>query len=211
MYISRIILNPFNAGARRDAARPYELHKTLMRAIEPASTGERLLYRIEPDSGHAGPTVLVQTRASPPDWSALQENGYLTRAEGPKEFKPRLHAAQQLRFHLTANPVMKHGRLRIPLIFDAHTDEGITTYWDWLHRQGERCGFRVISARDSTFRTATNRRKQDHYEKVAIPHFGVRFAGLLEVRDADRLVAAVQSGIGPAKAFGFGLLSIAPA
>jgi CRISPR system Cascade subunit CasE len=36
----------------------------------------------------------------------------------------------------------------------------------------------------------------------------VRFDGVLRVTDAARLVEAVRSGIGPAKAFGFGLLSL---
>lgn len=37
------------------------------------------------------------------------------------------------------------------------------------------------------------------------------FEGVLEVTDADRLHAAVAAGIGPGKAFGCGLLSLAPA
>ncbi|MEM0963873.1 MAG: type I-E CRISPR-associated protein Cas6/Cse3/CasE, partial [Bacteroidota bacterium] len=42
-----------------------------------------------------------------------------------------------------------------------------------------------------------------------LPHVGVRFDGELRVIDPDRLAVAVASGIGPAKAFGFGLLSLA--
>jgi CRISPR system Cascade subunit CasE len=38
----------------------------------------------------------------------------------------------------------------------------------------------------------------------------VRFEGVLEVRDADRFREALANGIGPGKAYGFGLLSIAP-
>jgi len=34
---------------------------------------------------------------------------------------------------------------------------------------------------------------------------------MLDVTDPVRLVEAVRDGIGPAKAFGFGLLSLAPA
>jgi len=38
----------------------------------------------------------------------------------------------------------------------------------------------------------------------------VRYDGLLEVLDEERFRESLLSGIGPAKAFGFGLLSIAP-
>ena len=41
--------------------------------------------------------------------------------------------------------------------------------------------------------------------------FGVRFNGLLQVTDPEKLMQAVRNGIGPAKAFGFGLLSLARA
>jgi CRISPR system Cascade subunit CasE len=38
----------------------------------------------------------------------------------------------------------------------------------------------------------------------------VRFDGVLVVTDRDRFIAAITDGIGSAKAFGFGLLSLAP-
>jgi CRISPR system Cascade subunit CasE len=37
----------------------------------------------------------------------------------------------------------------------------------------------------------------------------VDFEGILEVTDPEEFAAAVTAGIGPAKAFGFGLLSVA--
>ncbi len=210
MYLSKLTLNPRNPGARRDVARPYELHRTLMRGLEHAPDDERLLFRIEPERGPGGPIVLVQSSGTQPDWSPLLENGYLLRAEGPKPFAPHLEPGRRLRFRLTANPVKKVGGKRIPLIFDHHEDEQVKTYWDWLYRQAERCGFRVLSAQDAPFRTASNRQKREDYEKHQIPHFGVRFDGVLEVLDPEWVVQAVRQGIGPAKAFGFGLLSLAP-
>jgi CRISPR-associated protein Cas6/Cse3/CasE subtype I-E len=38
----------------------------------------------------------------------------------------------------------------------------------------------------------------------------VQFDGVLVVTDPDKLSVAVRNGIGPQKAFGFGLLSLAP-
>jgi CRISPR system Cascade subunit CasE len=40
---------------------------------------------------------------------------------------------------------------------------------------------------------------------------GLTFEGILEVADPERFAAAMRAGIGPAKAYGYGLLSIAPA
>jgi CRISPR system Cascade subunit CasE len=39
---------------------------------------------------------------------------------------------------------------------------------------------------------------------------GVRFEGRLRILDLDRFRAAIATGIGPGKAYGCGLLSIAP-
>jgi CRISPR system Cascade subunit CasE len=208
MYLNRLTLNPRNPGARRDMAQPYELHRTLMRGLEHAPDGERLLFRIEPERGPGGPVVLVQSDTMQPDWASLLENAYLLRADGPKPFSPALRVGQRLRFRLTANPVKKVDGKRIPLIFDQHEDEQVKTYWDWLHRQAERCGFSVLTAQDAPFRTASNRQERKDYEKHQIPHFCVRFDGVLEVLDPERVVQAVKQGIGPAKPFVFGLLSL---
>lgn len=211
MYLSRLILNPRNAGARRDVARPYELHRTLMRTVEHAPEGERLLFRIEPEPGPGGPVVLVQSAEAEPDWAPLLDNAYLLEVAGPKGFAPALRRGQHLRFRLTANPVKKVNGKRIPLIIDNHEDEQVKTYWVWLPRQADRCGFQVLAAQDAPFHTASTRAKRATYGKHEIPHFGVRFDGMLDVTDPVRLVEAVRDGIGPAKAFGFGLLSLAPA
>ena len=40
---------------------------------------------------------------------------------------------------------------------------------------------------------------------------GLTFEGILEVTDPERFAATVRAGIGPAKAYGYGLLSLAPA
>lgn len=210
MYLSRLTLNLRNIGARRDVGRPYDLHRTLMRAMDGAPEEARLLFRIEPERGPEGPIVIAQCDGAVPDWSPLLRNEYLLRADGPKTFAPDIRNGRRLRFRLCANPVKKVEGRRIPLIFDVRTGENVKTYWDWLDRQAGRCGFRVLDALDSPFRTASNRMKKDRYEKHEIPHFGVRFDGILEVEDIEALERAVRRGIGPAKAFGFGLLSLAP-
>ncbi|QXD16413.1 type I-E CRISPR-associated protein Cas6/Cse3/CasE [Rhodocaloribacter litoris] len=221
MYLSRLFLNPRNPGARRDAARPYELHRTLLRALEHAPDPERLLFRLEPERGPGVPVVLVQTDHTPPDWGPLMANGYLLRADGPKAFEPALHAGQRLRFRLVANPTVKkkvpgkkHGA-RVPLIHDGPNAHGYPSYHDWLRRRAEQAGFEVLAVQDAPFRTAPKRRKREvpatTYEKTQIPLFGVRFDGVLRVTDPARLAEALRRGIGPAKAFGFGLLSLAPA
>ena len=44
-----------------------------------------------------------------------------------------------------------------------------------------------------------------------ISFFGVLFEGMLRVDEPEKFLKSVESGIGSAKGFGFGLLSVAPA
>lgn len=52
-------------------------------------------------------------------------------------------------------------------------------------------------------------RKKDMAGKQVMTHFSVVFEGLLRVTDDEAFLRTLQDGIGPAKAYGFGLLSIA--
>ena len=221
MHLSRLLLNPRSREARRDLAGPYDLHRTLARVFPGARAGrdgpndERtanhgLLFRTEPDAS-SGPAVLVQSLAEP-DWSTLP-GGYARRIDGPKPFHPALERGQRLQFRLQANPTVKKKRdgkkhgARVPLVHDRAPEghpEVTLGYLDWLERKAQDAGFAVEHVVDAPFQTSGGRTKRD------LTLFGVRFDGVLAVTDPDALTGAVRQGIGPAKGFGFGLLSLAP-
>src|SRR5690606_1481593 len=115
LFLSRLTLNPSNAGARRDLSTPYELYRTLMRGVAGRSDGGRLLCRAEPEPAPGGPLVLVQTQVLP-DWSHFVQNQYLLRLEGTKASDVDLSSGQVRRFRLLANHGKKIDGRRIPLI-----------------------------------------------------------------------------------------------
>lgn len=231
IHLSRLTLNPGVPKVRRNLASPYELHRTLARAFpDPDSKEHRarhgVLFRIEEAGAHGVP-VLVQS-ATEPDWSRLQP-GYALRIDGPKPFAPVLAEGQRLRFRLVANPVRRTRILRdgkpdrvrrLPLVHSRPTDNVPDGYLDWLLRQAYDHGFALSTTETSTgpeplvehvpFRTARRRLNGEPIPKSEVAHFGVRFDGMLTVTDAEALRRAVRDGIGAAKAFGFGLLSLAP-
>lgn len=53
-------------------------------------------------------------------------------------------------------------------------------------------------------------RKREAAGSLVITHLAVRFDGLLQITDPDAFRETLSSGIGSAKAYGFGLLSLAP-
>ena len=74
----------------------------------------------------------------------------------------------------------------------------------WLDRKAAAGGFRVLAVRASNVRPWRWARGGTRAR-----HDGVDFEGVLQVADPGRFLATVETGIGPAKAFGFGLLSLA--
>lgn len=82
---------------------------------------------------------------------------------------------------------------------------------EWLDRRGASGGFKVTTDSCSCQPGYVYWSKSAEDEKKNVRLFSVRFDGLLEVTDVGAFVKTLASGIGPAKAYGFGLLSVAPA
>ena len=220
MNLSRLILNPQSRAARNDLASPYEMHRTLVTRGFPDgnSEGNRLLFRIEPPIRgvrQPGVAVIVQSSVDVPSWTHLPED-YCVRIDGPKEVGLLLHEGEHLGFRLTANPVVKRKRLDA-LRTNGHPKHqrfGLLREEEqqtWLIRKGKESGFDLLYVNAAPFRLGLGYHgNPTDKNKNSISHFGVRYDGLLVIRDVERLLEALRSGIGPAKAFGFGLLSLSP-
>lgn len=210
MYLARLVLNPRNNGARGDLESPYNLHRTLKRAYPDGEPDEnRMLFRIEPDRPQdEGRTVLLQSSIARPDLSFLEDSAggaqpYCHDWDQPKEIDPSFQEGQKLAFRLLGNPTKEVEGTRIAL-----TNE--EDYYGWLDRKAEMHGFDVAYVHPTPFWINGDQEDKDTYKKPEIPHFAVRYDGLLRATHPDRLRETLASGIGPAKAFGFGLLTLAP-
>ena len=109
---------------------------------------------------------------------------------------------------MRANPTKKiktpkEGGLK-PVRVDLRGDE---QQMDWLRRKSKNGGFRLVECRISA---KDKRESSKAGNKDKITHVGVVFEGILEVSDTVAFTRTLESGIGSAKGFGFGLLSIAP-
>lgn len=227
LFLSRLLLNPRNAQVRKEVALPYELHRTLLCAFPQGKVHvERtdqdavgMLFRLDEESRQGLIVVLVQSRAAP-DWDFLSDKRdgrgqpYLLPPARLPDHRPnpaitefnlaeKLSAGQILSFRLRANPTVKKDRPGK----DQGRRVGITDenqQLAWLERKAEQGGFRIVQVY-----THKDGRLKD--ENRQLEHFAVQFDGKLLVTDALKLANTVASGIGSAKGFGFGLLSLAPA
>lgn len=197
MFLSKVEL------AARWAKDPYQWHRALWQLFPGRpDVGRDFLFRIE--RGAPGSAqVLLQSAEGP----VVAVEG--VRVLASKAFEPILVAGQVLRFHLVANPIKTirdvQGRLdrrgepkacRVPLISEEQQR-------DWLCRKLS--GAAQVEQLQAMARPALYFRRQGIAGKI-VP---VAFDGVLVVRDPARLRLLVEGGIGPAKSFGCGLLSLA--
>lgn len=216
MYLSRIILNPTSRRVQRELSEPYEMHRSLEHCFDylPSEERRRMLFRVDIHPRTGVPTVLLQSPHEP-RWDWLHDRGavnyvMLTRNQNPdtKTMAYQLFSGQILAFRLRANPTVKHTfedgtKKRIGLIRE---DEQRA----WLERKAEQDGFRVSHVmvnQEGTVHGWLHRGEKRH----RLSFLSVRFDGLLHVDNPQLVWKAVQQGIGSAKGFGFGLLSLAPA
>lgn len=203
LHLCKLVLDSRHAQCRRDLADPYEMHRTLVRAVveDAEQSPPRLLWRQEETSGERA-VLLVQSPVAPV-WERAFAPGALLRVE-QKSFEPEAvtRACRRYRFRLLANPTVTRQGKRFGLLRE---DEQLA----WLARQGERGGFRVLGCvRSASFRIATRQRRAGGHHMVLQ---AAGFEGVLEARDAALLAGALSSGLGHAKSLGLGLLSLAPA
>lgn len=225
MYLSRLTLNPRAREVQRDLGNAHAMHQRLLHLFPDQGLGSgarsefNLLHRLE-TSDH-GAIVLAQSRSAP-NWETLPDS-YLASTGAPNPATTRLeHLLSQIvvgrdfYFRVRVNPTKrtfegkdKRGR-RVELC-------GQEALVSWLNRKSERHGFRLHE-------TLSNGEEVPQYSVSVTEEPKVRgwrdnkrmtfgsasFNGVLRVTDEDALRAAVLGGLGTGKAYGFGLLSLAP-
>lgn len=200
MYLSQLNLKRMDRGAIRALADVYRLHQLVMKGFSAYSSTDRVLYRAEPEECNGLVTVLVQSLQIP-DWSCFVDDNRGVASAKIKEFSTAFKAGDTYKFRLRANPVVTRDGKRHGLI----RDESLL---EWLGKKEQKVGVRFcsMSVVDEGYVTGIkgNQEKQHRMSlKVA------RFEGALEVVEPALFQETLSSGIGPAKAFGCGLLSLA--
>lgn len=204
MFLSRIEIS------WEFARNPYNLHRQLWRLFpgeekETRSNDEELrqgfLFRIEDSSTGRPARLLVQSRRAPEIASGLV-------VVGTREIQPQPIAGQRLAFLLTANPVKT--------ITDAQRDAKSS-------KKSEKCRVPLIKEEDQREWIARKLASACEIEAAKVlPHAPIyfrkgnrggklvtaTFEGVMHVRNPDILITTMENGIGPAKAFGCGLLLV---
>ncbi len=205
LHLTQILVSYEDAARLLRLRDTYDWHQRVWQAFGGRDGAPRdFLTRV--DRLEAGYRLLIVSATPPhrPDWCP-------TPCFRSKPIPEEFFAHRRYRFSLLANPTRKvrvdhpdgsrkkNGR-RVPL---SRREDLVA----WLARKAADGGFRFDPA---TLRTIPRGREYFHKDGTHGLHSAVEFQGILRVTDPARFRETFRRGIGPAKAFGFGLLVLAP-
>lgn len=192
----------------------------------------RFLFRVDHAMKENTPraVILVQSDVKP-DWDYAFQNAGMFLAASPecKEFNPTYSVGDMFRFRTRVNLTKKsrEHRTEKPNSADASgrpksQGKRVALTWDkdkspdeavreWFAAKGTTCGFALdpSSERFNLIQLGWSsgyRPKEDRGLKFR----SALIEGIITVTDKEAFGRAISSGIGHGKAFGFGLLSVAP-
>ncbi|AGB27114.1 CRISPR-associated protein, Cse3 family (plasmid) [Mycobacterium sp. JS623] len=219
MFLTKMPIHTRKRGAVKLLSSPQAMHAAVQSAFPPRAledAGGRTLWRID-RATNAETTLYLVSPVAPDLTHLVEQAGWQTgdswRTRDYRNLLNRLAVGQVWAFRLTANPTFngyKTGANWADTKPLAHVTAKQQEHW--LLSRAERAGFRVPDqSHDVTSIRVTNRstlRFTKGGHRVVIGT--ATFDGVLEVRDIDALSHTLTDGIGRAKAYGCGLLTLAP-
>ncbi|MFC6081327.1 type I-E CRISPR-associated protein Cas6/Cse3/CasE [Sphaerisporangium aureirubrum] len=228
MHLTRFRFNTARVGARRVLSSPHILHAAVMSSFaeipQPGEDGARVLWRVDRNS--RAETYLYLVSPDKPDLTHLVEQAGWPHTGGWQTFDyggflSRLATGDQWAFRLTANPVHTVRRNDDePTKLTAHV--GLHHQRDWLLKRQENAGFKVmekpeerrLAPQDEHELVIQDRRQlsfRKSRESKPVTLVTVTYDGRLQITDADAFRRTLISGLGKAKAYGCGLMTLAEA
>ncbi|MBO1900540.1 type I-E CRISPR-associated protein Cas6/Cse3/CasE [Leucobacter weissii] len=228
-YFSRFEINPQRRDSRRILANPQAMHASVLSLFPPsAAREERVLWRLDSDHPHHTLYVVSPER---PDFAHLVESAGWETSPGQSleyaRFLRQVTNGSEWLFRVQANPTKAvreqkkgegpnaRGKV-IPLVTEAQQVE-------WLLARASRSGFEVTAApgagadeaEDAPELRLIENREQVFFKGEAEREQRRRvtlrksvFEGKLRVTDEDALRATLVTGLGRARSYGYGLITL---
>jgi len=218
LWLTRIVPSPSSREARRDLSgsdQGIRLHQRMLQmfpdGIEgPARAAFGVLFRAE-DSPR-GPQILLQSHIAP-DASRLPGAYGSVETRSLDALLAHLHKGMVVNYRCVANPVRKPGATsreayKLPPVVALSGNAAVA----WWERQSNAAGLEPLHINAHPLATVRGQRgSKGPSAQQRIQHARTQFDGTARVLDAELLREKLATGIGRAKAYGCGLLSIAPA
>lgn len=220
MYLTRMQINPRRRGAQHLIASPHAMHAAVLAGFADAGPTDegRVLWRL--DTYDNNRVLLFVASPEQPDFTHIGEQAgwpttqtWHTRDYDP--FLQSLRTGQRWQFRLTANPVHSS---RKPGWTDTKPLGHVTVKQQeqWLIDRTHRWGFHLAGSRgadpgsdavDLAITDRATRRFRRNHSQVTIAT--ATYEGQLEITDPDVMRNTLTHGVGRAKSYGCGLLTLA--
>lgn len=209
MYLSRIALDLRNPSVRQALRDCNDMHRNLMQgfgafqADEAARRRACVLYRLVERRDEIS---LLVSSAVAPERQALAARGFVMASDSPKDvsgLEQAFEAGRLLRFELLASPCKKvsgTGKNSRRAFLRTEPER-----MEWLRKKAEQGGFEVIEVRETSRAISIDGVRSG----MRIHHDAVTFSGVLRILDRGRFWETYCTGIGPGKAYGMGMLTVA--
>jgi CRISPR system Cascade subunit CasE len=219
MHLTRFDINPQRRGARDLLTSPQKLHAAVLAAFPPGtSTAEdigRVLWRVDQ---HEHRTILYLVSPHRPDLTHLVESVGWPSTHGwdTRDYTPLLAALStgtRWAFRLMANPVSSRRKTPDAPRSQRFGHVTVAQQTQWLLDRAARNGFLIPTGTAAEPDVAVRRRQTLQFTRKGrtVTLATAVFEGHLEIADPDALRAGLINGVGPAKGYGCGLLTLAPA
>lgn len=231
MFLSSCELNPVRRGARRLIGSPQAMHAAVMSCFprSQADRAGRVLWRLDQTENSV---LLYIVSGMAPDFTSLVEQAGWPQAQSwrtmPYErILDSIKVGNRYSFRFTANPTHS---IRTNGGTDTKRFGHITVAQQerWLLDRGIKNGFQIPQVSQASTsspdryshdelgyafqvvrRSTLSFRRTKEARTATVTLSQATYAGVLTVTDTDCLRSALVNGIGPAKAYGCGLMTLA--
>lgn len=217
LWLTRIVPSPRSREARRDLSgsdQGIRLHQRMLRMFPdgvegPARAAFGVLFRAE-DSPR-GPQILLQSHMQP-DATRLPDAYGSVETRSLDALLSNLHKGMVVNYRCVANPVRKprttsRQAYKLPPVVALSGNAAV----EWWERQSNTAGLEPLHINAHPLASVRGQRgSHDPAANHRIQHARTQFEGTARILDAEQLREKLATGIGRGKAYGCGLLSIAP-
>lgn len=213
-YLTRIAINPRRRASRRVMSSPHYMHGAVNACYPQDARPTRLLWRVDHTESAFYLYLVGDVRPDPAGF--VEEHGWeVPNSWQTRDYMPILAGVKeggQYGFRLAANPVRNiSGSNEVKAARGkrlAHVT--VTQQLGWFLERVHRWGFSVGDRLSPSVRIVERRALQFRRQERRVTIGMAVFEGFLTVTDADVLRERMLGGVGPAKAYGCGLLTLAP-
>jgi CRISPR system Cascade subunit CasE len=221
MYLTHFALNPARRGTHKLLGSPQVMHAAVLSSFAPQTTltaseegSARVLWRIDRITKTCA-SLYISSPEKPDLTHLVEQAGWpTTQTWQTRDYTPlldRLNSGQRWGFRLKANPVhavrVVEGKRTKPL---GHVTAAQQE--NWLTTRVHKFGFSLSTSAADTPDLVIHDRETVRFSRQGgtVTLTTATFDGILDITDAAALRTALMTGIGRAKGYGCGLLTLAP-